>query len=376
MKVLQLVSSAGLYGAERVVLNLSAGLVAAGCDVTIGTLEMESQESKQLSGEAAVQGFSVKPVYCRGRVDLSAIRQLRRFITDNAIDVVHTHGYKADIYGFAAVQGRSTLVATVHSREPIHKSVKVYTRVDGWALRSFDRIVTVTPQLQQRLIAEGFSAEQVKYIPNGVPIPSARRDVSHKTPVIGVIGRLSHEKGPDLALQAFHLLQQRGVQFQGVFLGDGPLAEELRAKNAALGMDQIVHFPGRAADVAARLAEFTAVLIPSRSEQMPMTLLESMAAGAAVVATRVGSIGTILEHGVTGFLVNAGNAAEMAEALEFVLRDRKKAESAGQQARAVAAAKYSADAMVSEYLQLYRGSVVGKKPALQSIRAEGVQSNG
>ena len=376
MKVLQLVSSAGLYGAERVILNLSAGLIAAGCDVTICTLEMESQDSKQLSAAASAQGFAVKPIYCRGRVDLPAIRQLRRFITHNAIDVVHTHGYKADLYGFAAVQGRSALVATIHSREPIHKSVKLYTKVDGWALRGFDRIVTVTPDLQHRLVSEGFSAEQVKCVPNGVPIPPMRNNACKSTPVIGVIGRLSYEKGPDVALQVFHRLKQRGVNFKGVFLGDGPLADDLRATATRLGLEDTVCFPGRASDVAERLADFAAVLIPSRSEQMPMTLLEAMAAAKTVVATRVGSIATILEEGVTGFLVNPGDSEQMAEALALVLEHPENAECTGLRARAVVAEKYSADAMVREYLQVYRGCVIRRKPALQSMQTEGIQSNG
>jgi glycosyltransferase involved in cell wall biosynthesis len=101
-----------------------------------------------------------------------------------------------------------------------------------------------------------------------------------------------------------------------------------------------------------------------------------MAAGKPVIATRVGSISTMLEEGVTGFVVDAGDTEQMAEALAFVLRHPEKAECLGLQARTVAVANHSAQVMVSEYLQVYRGCVTRRKPALQSIRTEGIQSNG
>jgi len=376
VKVLQLISSAGLYGAERVILNLSAGLVASGCQVTIGTLETESQGSRQLSAAARAHGFSVKPIPCRSKIDFAAVRQLRKFVEENGIEVVHTHGYKADLYAYAARRGRATLVATIHSREPFHRAVRLYTKLDGWVLRRFDRLVTVTPQLRDRLLAEGLSGERVNYIPNGVPIPEMRAAGVQDAPVIGVIGRLSYEKGPDLAVQVFDLLNQRGVKFQGVFFGDGPMMGELRTDAERFGLENMVHFPGREVDVTERLAEFAAVLIPSRSEQMPMTLLEAMAAGRPVVAAGVGSIATIVDNAVNGFVVKAGNVNEMANALQRVLQNPEEAAKIGEEARAAVVERYSADAMVSGYVQVYKGSSTARPQRLQSIRTEEVQSNG
>src|ERR1700740_3014069 len=115
LSVLQLISSGGLYGAENMMMQLSSALMKLGDDVTVGIFRNIRQPNVDLAGEIQRRGLDTRLFDCRSRLDLKTIAGIRTFISERKIDVVHTHGYKADIYGCLATRGTTTkLVATCH----------------------------------------------------------------------------------------------------------------------------------------------------------------------------------------------------------------------------------------------------------------------
>src|SRR5215467_7491774 len=105
MKILHLISSAGMYGAEAVVLNLTAAQREMGHEPVIGVFHNRHRPHLEVAAEARKRELAVEIFACDGRVDRAAVRAIRDFISVNRIDVVHTHGYKSDIYGRFAVRG-------------------------------------------------------------------------------------------------------------------------------------------------------------------------------------------------------------------------------------------------------------------------------
>jgi glycosyltransferase involved in cell wall biosynthesis len=130
--------------------------------------------------------------------------------------------------------------------------------------------------------------------------------------LLGFVGRLSPEKGPDVFLRALGLLQAREPRAHAVLVGEGPMEPELRALAARLGLGERLHFAGLQEDMPAVYNELDAVVSTSHTEAMPLALMEAMASGLPVVATRVGGVPDIVEHERTGWLVAPGDAGDIA----------------------------------------------------------------
>jgi glycosyltransferase involved in cell wall biosynthesis len=178
-----------------------------------------------------------------------------------------------------------------------------------------------------------------------------RRLATIGRPRIGVIGRLSHEKGVDLFLESFRLLADRGVRAHAILVGDGPEGERLAAQAATLGLGDSVHFLGAVYPVDPLYSELDLVVIPSRSEGLPNVLLEALHAGRPVVSTDVGAVTEVLADSAAGRVVPPLDPAALAAAMASALADP---EGTGAAARRTAADRFSLDRRVTAHVALYR----------------------
>ncbi len=177
-------------------------------------------------------------------------------------------------------------------------------------------------------------------------IPSTAR-------VIGTTGRLSEVKRQDRLIRALPLLRDRVGDAQLLLVGDGPCLDELRALAAELELEDYVHFAGYQSQPERFLAAMDVFALTSRSEGMPLAVLEAWAAGLAVVASRVGGLPEMIREDVTGLLFPQDDAAALVDHLVNLLRDRKRAAALGGAGRSAVLAAHSVDRMAREYHAQY-----------------------
>jgi glycosyltransferase involved in cell wall biosynthesis len=363
MRVLHLISSAGWYGAENVLVNLAAASRSLGCDAVAGVLCDARNPHTEVAEQAQARDVPAEIFHCRGRLDLHTIGELRRWLARTCVDVVHTHNYKSDFYAAGALWGRSTgWVATWHTgtdQPEATPSLRAYDAIDRFLLRRADRVVAVSPAIAEGLMEHGVGASRLSIIGNGLDaarfqLPHRRwEDAPEGAQVVGIVGRLIREKGPYTLLEAAARIVSQLPRTLFVFVGDGPEREELERTAAQLGLSDHVRFAGVRSAMPEVYASFDAFALPSFSEGMPMTVLEAMAAGLPIVATTVGAVPDLLEPAGCGLLCPSGDAAALAAALLRVLRDNALAKRLGAAAQQRLREGYSAEAMARQYLSLY-----------------------
>jgi glycosyltransferase involved in cell wall biosynthesis len=369
MRTLHLISSGGLFGAEQMVMNLARACKALGHDILVGVFRNAQNPHVEIAGVLRPEGIEVRLIPCRGRLDRQAVESIRTAIREYRPDVVHTHGYKADIYGYAAARKmRSPIVATCHNWTESNAAVTAYAWADRCVLGRFDKVVAVSSELGRRL-RNGWIG-RVTRITNGVPLDcfaNAAPTLKHELPhgnriVIGMVARMVRAKGISYVLEAArHVLSGiPGALF--VFVGDGPDRSAFETEAQQLGVAGSIVFTGARFDMPGVYRSFDLFLLPSLNEGMPMSLLEAMAAGVPVIATAVGGIPEVVAEGRTGLLVKPADAASLGTAIMRLLSDSELRQRLGREGQRVVRATYSAERMAQEYIAVYR-EVLGRRKA-------------
>lgn len=363
MRILQLISSTGFYGAEKMILELSRGLAAAGHDVIIANIASGAGRRAKLLELAAGAGISSHEIPCGGRFDPRAALRLRRFVKSNGVQIVHSHGYKADFYaGLARLGSRMKLVATCHNWPGTSTTTRCYRWLDKIVIRGFDRVAVVSRRLLGEISGSLATPSRVTLIANGIEAHVPAREkreaakaalgISPEARVIGTLGRLSPEKGYDILLKALPGVFRRFPAAVCVMAGDGPGRAGLEAAARGLGIAERVRFTGNRDDVPDLLGMYDVFVQPSLTEGLPMALLEAMGAEKPVVATAVGEVPAVVTQ-ETGILVKAGSAEALEKALSRLLADEGEARSMAKLAGERIRREYSLGRMTNDYVELY-----------------------
>jgi glycosyltransferase involved in cell wall biosynthesis len=372
--ILQLISSEGYYGAESMLLALARALPGVGCNSMVAVFRDSRSHNGELERRAAQSGLTVASVPCNGRWDRTVVRRLRQLVETNGVDVLHTHGYKADIYGYAAAWPRRVaLVATCHNWPSRLKSMRAYAAIDRLALRNFDRVATASSPVAGILNRWGVEANRLRTIPNGVDMAPFQRACRNRAPGggrrVGFIGRLVEDKGGAVLITAAQAVIQACPETKFVFAGEGPARPAWEELAARLGIASQVVFIGRQENMPEFYASLDVVVLPSFQECMPMCLLEALSAGKPVVATDVGSVAEVVRQGVTGLLCEPRDAGALSTAIMRFLRDAEFAERLSEQGRAHIAEHFSSEVIARRYLGLYQEALHGPtgEPAMPAV---------
>ncbi len=365
MKILNLISSSGYYGAEKVLVELSkAASAAPGISHTYaGIIRNSSNPHTEICGALAGSGVTCVVFDCAGRFDLSTVRKIRKFVRDNGIGIVHSHGYKSNLFALAATLFlKVKRVTTVHNWILTDAKSRLYKLIDTLTLKFFDRIAVVSAQLLEELSRLGIRSDKVSFIGNGVGIERRRSDtaalreslgIAPAARIVGTVGRLSGEKGHRyLILAAMEVLKEYPSTIF-LFVGDGPLKEQYVAEIKNAGRSANFIFTGSRTDVHALLSMMDVFVLPSLTEGMPMALLEAMAARTPVIATRVGSVPSILQDPSAGLLVEPGDAAALTKKICMLLRDSELSRTIAKDAYYKVVKSYSANVMFGRYARMY-----------------------
>jgi glycosyltransferase involved in cell wall biosynthesis len=366
MMIAHVLSSFGLGGQERVALDLAKQQHAAGHNVVAVSLASPPEGPNAENFRAA--GIRAETVAKGSGVDASVPLRLGALLRKERAEVVHTHNPHALIYGApAAVLARASVIHTKHGMNPDTMRRLWLRRVASSLL---DACVAVAPALAKvaRRNRECDPA-LLHVIPNGIdlvrfaPRAEARRRVRAELAipddawVVGTVGRLSPEKDQALLVRAMAPLLDRRRHL--VIVGDGPEHEELRSLITGTWRSEFVHMTGARADVEQLLAAFDVFALTSRSEGLPLVLLEAMATRLPVVAAAVGGIPDVIQSGVTGFLFAAGRREDLRLELMRLFSDPMRARRVGFAGRRAVARRHSVQHMAESYAALYEEVVAG-----------------
>lgn len=282
--------------------------------------------------KARAEGIAVHLFSQRAVIDplvvLQAIRMIRRY----RINIVQTHSYKSNLLGCVLKLLLGTRwIAFAHGYTSENRKMTLYNRLDQLCYTFADLAVVVSEPLKRLLIANHVRPERIVKLPNAVDIDEL---VHHTTPaalrrelglhpdavVVGVIGRLSPEKGQLVFLEALQRISSRFKRMTALIIGDGPQKEALVEFCRARGLADRVVFTGHVVNVGDYYNLMNLLVIPSYSEGLPNVLLEAMAVGVPVVATRVGAVEEVLDD-MPDNLVAAGDVEGLAERMARFLSE-------------------------------------------------------
>ena len=369
MKVLHIISSGGMYGAEAVILNMSRMLERQHGSV-LGVFSNSSNPNLQFYEVAVKEGLESHLIPCRGQVDRSAIAAILELATQSGADVVHAHGFKADIYTYLALRGFGVpLVSTCHTWYDNDLLVTLYGMLDRTVLRKYSRVVAVSDEVKQRLLKAGVRDDTIRMVRNGIDLrPFAGASPSLRDPsapnrslVIGLVGRLAWEKGVDVFLSAAAVVLTEFPAATFVVVGEGPDQGKLEQLIDDLKIRGSVSLLGRRDDMPAVYASLDIMVSSSRQEGLPMAILEGMASSLPLVASAVGEVPTVLQEDVTGLLVPAEDVERLAAGILELLRDAAKRKRFGAAARQLIRDEYSAERMTSDYLRVYEEAIAAAR---------------
>ena len=366
VKVLQLISSGGYYGAENMLLNLCASQEQSGCQNSLLIFYNVHVPNVEFYERARRRGLSVRMVHCKGRADWRAVRQIEEYIQEDGVDLVHTHGYKADLYGYlAAWRCHKPVVATCHNWVGGTAALGIYNHLDRMALKKFNALAAVSDKVAQRLLAFGVSAEKIKTIANGIevkvferaePLPLLNFEGST---VVGMVARLDMQKGFEYLLQAARKLCKTFPGLKIVIVGDGPDRSAIEEMIEQYGLQSNVILAGQQSNMPGVYAAMDIFVLPSLNEGLPMTILEAMAASKPVIATRVGAIPSVITDGENGLLVAPKDTEGLRNAIASLLGNPERRRRTGDQAHAWVGRNYTSAAMALKYREMYE-EVLGK----------------
>ncbi|HEY2169307.1 MAG TPA: glycosyltransferase family 4 protein [Candidatus Angelobacter sp.] len=360
VKVLQLISSGGYYGAENMLLNLCASQQKAGCQNSLMIFYNVHVPNVEFYERARRRGLSVRMVHCQGRADWRAVRQIEECIQEDGIQLLHTHGYKADLYGYvAARRSRKPIVATCHNWVGGTAALGIYNHLDRMALKRFHGLAAVSDSVAQRLLDSGVSAKKIRTIANGIDVQTFER--AHALPelnsdgnkVVGMVARLDLQKGFEYLLRAARDLCVAFPALKVVIVGDGPDRKAIEDMIQRFGLQSNVILAGQHSDMPGIYAAMDVFVLPSLNEGLPMTILEAMAASKPVIATRVGAIPSVIKDGETGLLVDPGDTYGLRSAVARLLSAPDLCRRIGAAGHAWVSRNYTSETMALKYRQMY-----------------------
>jgi glycosyltransferase involved in cell wall biosynthesis len=365
LKVAHLIAPAPFGGAETVVRALSAGRIRRAGPTQVVAL-LQNHSADPFVARLRADGVPVHEVRAGRRRYLAESRAVADLVDDMGAQVVHTHGYHADFVGYLACHGRDLpTLTTVHGFSGGDVKNRFYEWCDRRLLRRFDGVICVSERTRIQLGAAGASDHCVT-VPNALaPLRVLTRTEARAAlglppdgTVAGWIGRLTHEKAPELFVAALGAVQGPG-QVRGVLIGDGPLRGSLTAAIAERGLEGRVVLAGPRDQAAEVLPAFDVLVMSSRREGMPMVLLEAMGAGVPAVCTGVGGIPELLDN-ETGWVVPPGDASVLAQTLEVALRDGRERRRRAAKARRVVQERFGVDRWLDGVEKVYRTVAEGR----------------
>ena len=358
-------------GAENMVLTLATEQINNGHAVKIAAIVNNPASKPVLLSKSELSGIPTISIYSRSIINIRAIITLRGLLKRNQIDIIHSHGYKADFFSFAATvfMNKPKKIATCHTWYSVSFKLLVYEIIDKIVLFGFSRIVVVSHGLMADLCKIGISKKKICLINNSIDIEKfflgkktfdIRKEygLAPDSFILAAIGRLAVDKGHIFLMYGVKALIEEGIDVRCFIIGNGPQFAALRAKIIELKLEHHIILTGSLGNIAEILDSIDVFVMPSLKEGMPIALLEAMASRKAIVASGVGMISSLIIPDRNGLLVKQKDPIALKEAIKRYYENPSLRLEHGNNAQTTLVEQCSSKKMAREYLTEYSKCLV------------------
>ena len=353
-----------LHGAENHFLTLARQLDPAKTKNSICLISAEGELVKDFRA----MGIPVTLIQKKNRYDISIIWRLRAYLKTGGFEVIHSNLFTANLWGRLAAFGlKSAYVVTVHSIHSRHnpRQARIEAFFDRLLVNSTDLLICVTKEVKASMHRDvRLPLTKLTTIENGIDFPEQKDipskiearhtlGISENARVLVVIGRFSTPKNHLIFINAIPEVRETFPDLKVLLVGDGEKETEVRKAIIEHHLENTVLLLGLRRDIPIILAASDIMVIPSIWEGLPIVMLEAMAAGTPVIATRVGGIPDAMTHGVTGLLTSP-DAPSLSKTMIEGLSNLPKMQEMAQKAREVTKNRYDIKQTASRYTDVYR----------------------
>ncbi|OED40527.1 hypothetical protein ACH42_16080 [Endozoicomonas sp. (ex Bugula neritina AB1)] len=358
MKVLHVVASCGMYGKERVVLELMREHRKAGITSILGSIRLPDEPAKEMESIAEAEGLCVQSFLLKRGLDFQGARKIIAYAKKTNVDIIHVHDYKGSI--LLGLLKRwylmPPLIRTLHGSTATNtwSKIALYEWLEQLSLRFYQSVIGVSENMNELV------PFPIKIIQNGISPFAKKRIRGHQDihafcaegVIIGSISRLSQEKNQLALINALDLLVKRGVNAKLLLIGEGEKRNSLEEKVLHLGLSDRVIMPGFVTNARQFLQLMSLYVQPSFREGTPLSILEAMNAKVPLCMSPVGAMNTLLSRGA-GYLIPI-DAEGMADALFSFINSDENNDSMINTAHQIFTQEYSSAVMAQAYLDEYQ----------------------
>lgn len=338
-----------------------------GCDPLMAAYNrQQDDEDTEFIREMRATGVPLAVLRQRKTLDASLVSQALALVREHKSALLQSHGYKSHVLCWLLHrQTGLPWVAFVHGWTSENLKIRLYNLLEHVMLLFADEVVAVSASVKQRLlppvrrkcivIPNAVAEEELNGDPSDMPACDIRAElgIAPQALVVGVVGRLSPEKGHMVLLRALAQAGRQGVDLHALLVGQGQERERLHEGARALGLEKRCFFTGHVRGLAPYYRAMDMLALPSYSEGMPNAALEGMIMGLPVIASAVGGVPEVVRHGATGLLVPAGDSAALAGALITLANDPVLRGNMGTAGRSAVVAAHSPEKRARSMCALY-----------------------
>lgn len=365
-----IIPTLGIGGTQRQLVNLIQGLIKeVDYYIEVSTLYKGGPIAEELND----LGIKINYINMKNIYDLFSLRRLIRILRYGNFNIVHTFLFDANVLGaFSAKQAGVEAIISSRRDMDIWK-FKRHIWAERLGAKLSKKIIANSNAVKEFVIQqEKISPSKIEVILNGIDLNSFHKSkevfdlrkefgLSKDHFIIGTIGTISEKKGQRYLIKAAREILNVFSQSRFIFVGNGPLENELRKLTNTLSLSDKVVFTGLRQDVTAILSMIDIFCLPSIYESCPNVILEAMACGLPVVATNVGGVSEIVINEEIGTLVPSKDPEAIAKAIIKLLRHEGLREKMVQQGRKIVEQKFSLERMVSDYHNFYERLLYSKE---------------
>jgi len=319
-----------------------------------------------LHGDVPVHCFDViRPLFKQNPAGIIRTRiAIQKLINEFQPDLIHLHPCGPEILYYLQIT-KTRPIPTVVTILNNYETRNVRPTIDtgfGKMLAQADQITTVSNEILEWILDYHPEFEpKTQALVNGISLQNHPvKPLPWEPPTLLSLGRLAPQKQLDVLLKAFQVVHKRHPEAHLKIVGDGPESDTLKALTVELGLEQVVHFPGRVdnSEVPKLLNQSTLFVMSSQHEGLPIAALEASQMARPIVSTRVGGMDQVVVSGETGLLVEAGDVLALAASINTLLQNREMAETFGQAAQDRVKSHFSMAECAAKYNEVYKRLVL------------------